>query len=114
MDDHYYRKTKPRGKLHLLVSRAVRNKRFMLTLIVAVPVLMFMLFGNRGILKKMSLEAEKKEKQEKVRQAQIEHQKLVDQSKTLDTDDRAIEKIAREKYGMIREGETVYKVKKVK
>ena len=75
---------------------------------------MFMFFSNRGILKKMSLETEKQEMQEKVRQAQLEHQKLTEQSKTLDTDDRAIEKIAREKYGMIRDGETVYKVKKDK
>jgi cell division protein FtsB len=114
MDDQYYRKPKPRGKIHLLVSRGMKNKRLLLTLLVAIPVSMFMLFSNRGILKKMSLETEKQEMQEKVHQAQMENQKLTEQSKKLDTDDRAIEKIAREKYGMIREGETVYKVKKDK
>ncbi len=114
MDDHYYRRPKPRGKFRTLLSKWMKNKRLLLTLLIAFPVAMFMLFSNRGILKKMSLESDKKDMQEKVRQAQIEHQKLLDQSKTLDTDDRAIEKIAREKYGMIREGETVYKVKKVK
>lgn len=114
MDDHYYRRPKPRGKIHTLVSKGMKNKRLVLTLVIAIPVAMFILFSNRGIVKKMSLEAEKKDMQEKVRQAQIENQKLLEQSKILDTADQAIEKIAREKYGMIRDGETVYKVKKVK
>ena len=52
--------------------------------------------------------------QEKVKQASEEQRLLQEQSKALEKDPKAIEKVAREKYGMIREGETVYKVKKEK
>jgi cell division protein FtsB len=37
-----------------------------------------------------------------------------EQIKALETDKKTIEKTAREKYGMKREGETVYQVKKEK
>jgi len=39
---------------------------------------------------------------------------LQDQIKALEGDKKTIEKIARENYGMKREGETIYKVKKEK
>lgn len=70
-----------------------------------------MLFSNRGFLKRLSLEAEKKAMEEKIREAQQEQLQLQVQSKALDNDPKAFEKVAREKYGLIREGETVYKVK---
>ena len=59
----------------------------------------------RELLEKAELEA-------KIQQAMEETKQLQADSKALDGDKKAIEKVAREKYGMIREGETVYKVRK--
>ena len=72
----------------------------------------FILFSNKGVFKRLSLEAEKRSMEEQIQAAQHEQQELLGQSKALDSDPRAIEKVAREKYGMIREGETVYKIRK--
>ncbi len=112
MNDQYYRKPRPRFSVRPLLQQLTRNKMFMLGLLIAVPALLFMFFSNRGIVKRMSLESDKAEMELKVREAELENARLTEQSKALDTDGRAIEKVAREKYGLIREGETVYKVKR--
>ena len=52
--------------------------------------------------------------QEKIANAQKEQLRLQQVSKALDKDPKMIEKVAREQYGLVREGETVYKVKKDK
>ncbi len=49
---------------------------------------------------------------EKIRRAEEETKQLQEQIKALQSDKKTIEKIAREKYGMVREGETVYRVRK--
>jgi cell division protein FtsB len=53
---------------------------------------------------------QKQEMLEKINTAEEEQKKLKEQSKALDGDPKAIEKVAREKYGMVRENEKVYKV----
>ena len=112
MDDQYYRKAKPKPGVFGWIRKIANNKRIFLTLLISLPLLYLVTFSNKGILKRMSLEGEKRLMEEKVRQAQVELQRLQDQSRALDRDGKAIEKVAREKYGMIREGETVYRVKK--
>ena len=82
--------------------------------LIVVPVVSFATFSNRGILKRLTLEGEKSAMQAKVQAASLEQRRLRDLSKSLENDPRAIEKVAREKYGMVRDGETVYKVKKEK
>ena len=49
---------------------------------------------------------------QKVAEAEAEGKRLRAEIKALDGDRKAIEKVAREKHGMIHEGETVYKVKR--
>ncbi|MBI1802954.1 MAG: septum formation initiator family protein [Ignavibacteriae bacterium] len=114
MDDQYYRKPKQKSHVTMWLKNVIKNKNVLLTLVVVIPIFSFITFSNRGILKRMSLEAEKEAMQEKVRHAQEEQKTLLEQSKALEKDNKAIEKVARERYGMVREGETVYKVKKEK
>jgi cell division protein FtsB len=114
MDDQYYRKTRKRTTLQNLFKKVWKNKSIRFTLIVVLPVLLFITFSNKGVLQRIHLENQKKEIQAKIYQAQQEQLQLQQQSKALDNDPKAIEKVAREKYGMIREGETVYKVRKEK
>ncbi len=114
MDDQYYRKTRKKPAVQELVKKVWQNKSIRFTLIIALPVFLFVTFSNKGILQRIHLEDQKKEMQLKIHQAQGEQVQLQQQSKALDNDPKAIEKVAREKYGMIREGETVYKIRKEK
>ncbi len=114
MDEQYYRKTPVKRHTPGWLKGILKSKRFNLTLLVLIPVLSFMTFSNKGILQRVRLESEKRTMQGKILQAQREQNQLVQQSKALDNDPKTIEKVAREKYGMIRDGETVYKVKKEK
>lgn len=112
MDDQYYRKPKPKfgGRL----KKTLKNKHLLLGFSLALIALGFVAFSPRGIFQRLNLESQKEDLQEKIREASHEQRKLQQQSKALDDDPKAIEKVAREKYGMVREGETVYKVRKEK
>ncbi len=114
MEEEYYRKAKQKAGIVPWLSKQLKKRHVVLVLLVVLPVLSFLLFGNRGILERYALERDKQEMQGKIRQAQRETARLQQLSKALDSDGRAIEKVAREKYGMVRDGETVYKVKKEK
>ena len=114
MDDQYYRKTPSRNVVAARLKVIIRHKRTLLAALIVVPVVSFATFSNRGILKRLTLEGEKSAMQAKVHLASQEQRRLQDLSKSLENDPKAIEKVAREKYGMVRDGETVYKVKKEK
>jgi cell division protein FtsB len=72
----------------------------------------YLLFDNKGVIARVRLESQKKELEQKILQAEAETKALQAQIKALEGDKKTIEKIAREKYGMARDGETVYRVKK--
>ena len=114
MDDHYYRKAKARTTFMNWLKTRLKKKSVVMVALVVVPVLSFMTFSNKGLLKRISLESEKKAMQEKIDGAVAEQHLLQVHSKALESDPKAIEKVAREKYGMIKDGETIYKVKKEK
>jgi cell division protein FtsB len=109
LDNLYYRKDSPRGVAGW--SKALmKNKRLLLALIVGVPLLIYVVFGHRGILQRLRLEREKTELEERIRMSQAEGKALEQQSKRLDSDPQTVEKVAREKHNMVREGDRVYKV----
>ena len=112
MDNLFYRKLKPRFDLKGAAKKLVKNKKLMFISGVTVLVAGFLVFGNHGILQRIRLQQQKAELDVKIKQAEEETRNLQSQSKALDGDKKAIEKVAREKYGMVREGEKVYKVNK--
>lgn len=91
--------------------KSKRGRRFGLILLVGIPIIGYVLLNPHGMIQRVRLELAKREMAEKLREAELEQQRLQDLSKRLENDKRTIEKVAREKYGMLREGETVYKVK---
>jgi cell division protein FtsB len=109
MDNLFYRKTKKAWNLHEAFRRLMRNKRLLLILAVALPAVGYLLFGSRGIFQRIRLERQKVEMEQKIRDAEAESKRLKDESKALDDDRATIERVAREKHGMVRSGETVYK-----
>ncbi|MEK9137212.1 MAG: septum formation initiator family protein [Bacteroidota bacterium] len=112
MDNLFYRKDRRTIDVQALLKKLVRNKRAMLGLLIGIPLVLFLLFGNHGVVQRIKLQSQKAELEAKILQAEAETKQLQAESKALDGDTKAIEKVAREKYGMIRDGETVYKVKK--
>ncbi len=112
MDNLFYRKLKPRFDVKAAAKKLVKNKKLLVICGITAVIAGFVVFGNRGILQRIRLQQQKAELEAKVKQAEEETKNLQSQSKALDGDKKAIEKVAREKYGMVREGEKVYKVNK--
>jgi cell division protein FtsB len=109
-DGVFYRKLDRRPDLQAALKRLLANRRLMLGLALGVPLALFVLFGNRGIVQRVRLQTQKTELEQKIREAEAEAKRLQAESRALDGDRKTIEKVAREKYGMVREGETVYRV----
>lgn len=112
MEDLFYRKEKKRPKTLDAVVKVFKNKRMTVRLLLGILVGGYVLFGSHGILQRLRLQYEKQELEHMIKEAEAETKRLQAESKALDGNPKAIEKVAREKYGMIREGETVYKVNK--
>jgi cell division protein FtsL len=109
MEDLFYRKARKQLSPRELLRRAVRNKRLTAVLIVGVVILGFAVFGKQGVRARFQLEQEKVTLEQEIRQAETEYKALQQRSRDLDSNYKEIEKAAREKYGLSRSGETVYR-----
>lgn len=114
MEDQFYRNLQPERFLKKIAKRAGKNKRHTIILIALFLLLLYLLFDNKGIITRLRLESQHREWIDKVKTDSIETKRLQEQIKALEGDKKTLEKTAREKYGMAREGETVYQVKKDK
>lgn len=114
MEDKFYRNLQPERFLKKISRSAKKNKRRTIFLIILFLLFLYLLFDNKGIITRIRLEVQHREWIEKVKSDSIETKRLQEQIKALEDDKKTIEKTAREKYGMAREGETVYRVKKEK
>ncbi|MEK6757232.1 MAG: septum formation initiator family protein [Bacteroidota bacterium] len=112
MEGQFFRDIQRPRWLQGITKRVFKTKRRALIVIGGVIVLSYVLFNNRGIIARIRLENERQVMIEKVRAAEEETKRLQAYQKALEGDKKTIEKVAREKYGMARPGETVYKVKK--
>ena len=114
MEDQFYRNLQPERFLKKIAKRAAKNKLRAIILVILFLLFLYLLFDNKGIVTRVRLEAQHREWIEKVKSDSIETKRLQEQIKALEGDKKTIEKTAREKYGMAREGETVYQMKKEK
>jgi cell division protein FtsB len=112
MNNLFYRKDRKKFDIRGILKKLARNKRTTLGIIIGFPLVLFLLFGSHGIVQRVRLQNQKTGLETKIQLAETETKQLQAQSKSLDGDKKAIEKVAREKYGMIREGETVYRIRK--
>jgi cell division protein FtsB len=69
-----------------------------------------MLFGEHGLRAYLALRSERDQLQEAVDVLEVRHDGLEEDLSSLESDDATLERIAREKYRMRREGETVIEV----
>lgn len=114
MDNQFYRMIQPERLLKKIVKSASKNKKRTLILLILVLLFLYLLFDNKGIIARLKLEAQHRELIEKLKADSTELRRLEGQIKALESDKKTLEKTAREKYGMAREGETVYQIKKDK
>ncbi len=112
MNDLYYRKDSSHKLLPNWLRRLFRNKKLIWSVLILFIVAGMITFSDKGLLDRYHLQKQKEEMASLIQQARIDSLHLQKQSADLDTSKFAIEKVAREKYGMVREGETVYKLKK--
>ena len=76
----------------------------------ALTLLIVFLFGNHGLYQLYILKKERNSIQEKINLLREEKIALEDEKTKLQTDNKHIEEIAREKYRMSKKGERVFKV----
>ncbi len=112
MQGEFYRSIPKKRRLRTLLKSIVKNRKRALLLLAGTLAAVYLLFDNKGIIKRITLEVQRKEMIEKVEEAGKETARLQAQKKALEGDKKTIEKLAREKYGMSREGEKIYRVKK--
>ncbi|MGB2868489.1 MAG: septum formation initiator family protein [Bacteroidota bacterium] len=112
MSNDFYRRIQPQHAGKNLLRRALKNKKRTLLILLGCILILYVFFDNKGILARIRLESQRTELIEKVKSAEEETKKLQAQAKALESDKKTLEKTAREKYGMVRQGETVYRVKK--
>ncbi len=74
--------------------------------------LLFALFGSRGLIQIYKLKEERDRIQAGNARLQEENRRLEEQINRLRTDKEEVEKIAREERGMVRKGEIVYQFEK--
>ncbi len=67
-------------------------------------------FSNKGLLRRIMLESELRDKETRIAQLKSEIATLREQKRRIETENSEVEHIAREVHGMVRQGEIVYKV----
>jgi cell division protein FtsB len=112
MDSLFFRRERKPSLPGEILRKILRNRRLTVGIILGVPVLLFVLFGSRGVVQRIRLDREKTELQEKLRVEEANERRLRAELKALEGDPRAIEKVARERHSMHRRGETVYKIRR--
>src|SRR3972149_2171283 len=111
---NYYRPSVSKKRLRSLARNAVKHKKRTGLIIFASVLLVYLLFDNKGIIARVRLESRKDEIVARIEEAERQNAELKEQVKKLETDRKTIETIAREKYGMTRKGEKLYRVQKLK
>jgi cell division protein FtsB len=93
-----------------VVRYIYHRRKIFVYLLVLVAILSYAVFGKKGVLQRVELEMENRELKEKLKSEQDKSILLQKEIEDLKTSDKKIEKVAREKYGMVKEGEEIYKV----
>jgi len=86
------------------------RRKFFVYLLILVAILSYAVFGKKGILQRVELEMENRQLKEKLKTEQDKSLMLQKEIEEIKTSDKKIEKVAREKYNMVKEGEEIYKV----
>lgn len=87
------------------------RKSFLLLILGAFVVVWFAFLDTYSLLTRYQLSERKEDLREKTEQLEAETAQLQEKIKDLKSDSTLLERIAREEYGMRKEGEVVYKIR---
>lgn len=87
----------------------IRKKNALILLLIAIG-LVYILFDQRGLIQRMRLASEKGTLEDRIERLRVQNDSMRVEITKLQTSDKEIERIAREKYFMHRNGEKVIKV----
>lgn len=96
--------------LKQIIRLIKQNTKVFLLLCISFPVLYGVIFGSHGVIKRVSYYYENKELNEAISKEIRLQKELKARIVLLKNDKATIEKLAKERYGMVRPGETLYKI----
>ena len=100
-----------RDSLLKIIARFFKyNKFFMLFIAILLMIVYMTLFGSKGLMHRISLESEKKDLEGQLKTETQRTGELQKEIEKLNNSDERIEEVAREKYGLTKEGEKIYKI----
>ena len=93
-------------------SLSIFQKQFFkgLIFLICFSLIIIFIFGDHGMLKLYKIKSERQMIQKKIADLREEREKLKTEKIKIENDLNYIEKIAREKYKMVRPGEKIFKV----
>ena len=87
------------------------NKISFLLILVILFQITISIFGSKGLLTRLRLINEKKQLEQQLQTEIKNGEDLKKEINELNTSDKKIEKVAREKFGMVKDGEKIYRIK---
>ena len=95
-----------------LSSIATTQKQFIqgLVFLICMSLIIIFIFGDHGLIKLYKIKKQRKKVQNHITQLREEREKRKEEKNKIENDLDYIEKIAREKYKMVKPGEKVFKV----
>ena len=87
----------------------IKKRNALILLLIAIG-LVYILFDQRGLIQRMRLASEKGTLEDRIERLRVQNDSMRVEITKLQTSDKEIERIAREKYFMHRNGEKVIKV----
>lgn len=104
----YYTNHEP----HKLIT-LFKNRKLAIIIAALGFALILILFSNKGIIQRIKLESQKKVLIDRMRALELENERLRLEEKNLTSDLSTIEHVAREKHGMIKKGEIVFRIREI-
>jgi len=98
------------GFFKTIIRYTYHRKKAFLFAVIMLSLLSYAVFGKKGLLQRYELDIENRDLKEKLKNEQEKTLMLQNEIEDLKTSDKKIEKVAREKYGMTKEGEDIYKI----
>ena len=105
----FYKRKKIRSKS---LSIEKTQKQFIqgLVLLICLSLIIVFIFGDHGLLKLYKIKSQRKTIQTHIAQLRDEREKAKEKKNKIENDINYIEKMAREKYKMVKPGEKIFKV----
>lgn len=86
------------------------NKFFTLLALVIISILIYAVLADKGLLTRLRFQNEKAKYEKQLIDERKKTDTLKKEVDSLNNSDEKIERVAREKYGMTKEGEVIYKI----